>query len=265
MTTRKLSIKPIKLPPRLAKQISRYGKPWSELNKSEKFRSRSKARRRGRPVNAYIKDPESPSCFYSLDEGTCGICLQTIDDYTSDVTWDDGIQLMLQAARKEKIDGGGYRSRGAILYAMAVLKKTQFYMRHDINCCQPAYQMINLEFGGDLAFFPFPPVVWFLVTYGAEANKNETDIATANQISALIYKSFNDPRIDDLKNWPAPLKNAIKKLEKKYNYKDWFKTTKSENRGSTKYLETSADPNINYNIDESLEYDNLVRSNEIPF
>ena len=265
MTTRKLSIKPIKLPPRLAKQISRYGKPWSELNKSEKFRSRSKARRRGKPVNAYIKDPEAPTCFYSLDEGTCGICLQTIDDYTSDVTWDDGIQLMLQAARKEKIDGGGYRSRGAILYAMAVLKKTQFYMIHDINCCGPAYQMINLEFAGDLVFFPFPPVVWYLTTFGAQADKNETDIATANQISALIYKSFQDPRIDDLKNWPMPLRNAIKKLEKKYNYKDWFKATKSEQGGSTKYLNSPVDPTWKELSRESLEYDNLERSDGIPF
>lgn len=95
-------------------------------------RQKTRGRRRrstGATVNPQIPLPASPAPKLITAEG-CEICGETPREWSAGVDYGDGVALLRQAARREGDKGGGYRSRGPVLWAMHVVKIGRFYERH---------------------------------------------------------------------------------------------------------------------------------------
>ena len=213
--------KPKKIPIEIQRQIKKYGKPWADLSDREKWYFRHKTRSRGHPVNAYIPYPREPNCYGNWDDDACGVCGQQYDSFVAGVNYDDGIELMLQYAKKENVLGGGYRSRGAVLYAMSVLKRQAFFMRHELGCCMPVGTMRDLEIGEqNFYFFPFPRIIWYLVQYGDQDKRSKKNIAEAQLIYDGIWKKIGEgaTTLQELKEY----RKRVRMLEKKYKYSEWW-------------------------------------------
>jgi len=210
------------------KQIARYGKEWAQLTDQEKWYQRHKTSSRKRPVNAYIPMPRTPPCLGNWEDDTCQICGQRYDQFDSGVNFDQGIQLMKKAADEEQIYGQGFRSRGPVLYAMAVIKRRDFYMRHEINCCLPVAEN-QMEFGPDWQFFPYPPIIWYLTEYGTQDGKSQRNIAEAVQIREGITEAIRNGATTLVEL--GAYKKGIRNLEKKYRRRDWWRQMKREEKG----------------------------------
>jgi hypothetical protein len=213
---------------REALQRNRYGKEWADLSDREKWYERHKTSSRKRPVNATIDMPRTPPCLGNWENDTCQICGQTYESFDSGVNWDQGIQLMKQAADEEQIYGQGFRSRGPVLYAMAVIKRRAFYMRHEIGCCLPV-AVNQLEFGPDWQFWPLPPIVWYLSQYGATDGRSAKNIEQADEIRDGIMEAVRNgaTTLKQLQSY----KDSIRNLEKKYHRRDWWRKMIKEEKG----------------------------------
>lgn len=82
--------------------------------------------RGGCSVNEAIPAPKSPGPW--VDEERC-VCGAT---YTDHRTWPDWMEAtdMVRRANGGWHAGGGYRTRGPVLWAMHVLKLTDWYEKH---------------------------------------------------------------------------------------------------------------------------------------
>lgn len=247
---------------RVKKQIRRYGKPWGLLSDREKWYQRHKTRARGYPVNAYIKMPDAPSCYGNWEDDRCGVCGQSYESFNAGIDWNDGVESMLQAAKKERVGGGGYRSRGAVLYAMAVLKRQAFYFRHSMGCCLPVYELQELEMGDAFVFFPFPKIVWYLYNYGVQDNRGAKNIEQANIIHALINQSIQ-AGANKLSDFPQGLKEQIRDLEKKYQYSDWWRKMKRETGGTGIFFKDAGTLELEQLFPSSDDFD--IDEGELPF
>ena len=257
----KSSPKTQQLPLRIRGQIYRYGKPWDQLSENRQWYERHKTRSRGRPVNAYIPFPRDPPCYGNWEEDACGVCGQQYENYNGGINYDDGIQLMLEYARKENVQGGGYRSRGAVLYAMAVLKRQSFFMRHELGCCMPVGEMRDLEVGPqDFNFFPYPKIVWYLIQYGDQDKRSKKNIQEAQLIEQAIRTKIRTGATQ-LKDFQE-LKKKIRTLENKYHYRDWWRAMTREHKGI--FFNYPLEEFIGESLwDETPDYDTV--EDEFPF
>ncbi len=222
------------LPLRLQSQIVRYGDTWENLSEGEKWYQRHKVRSRGRPVNAYIPLPDAPPCYGNFEDDTCGVCGQRYDQFKAGINYDDGIQLMLQAARREGVEGGGYRSRGSVLYAMAVLKRSQFYQRHELFCCRVVFEFQE-EARDQMAFFPIPPIVMYLSNYGVQDGMAQKNIDLAIEIREAIMAEIYENSATQLSDF-AYLRNDIRNLEKRYQRRDWWRQSTRDTDGTGEFI-----------------------------
>lgn len=78
-------------------------------------------------VNALLKAPDPPGSW--VNESSCLICGETYEEFEAGISWNDGVVLV----RSVNEEGGGYRSRGPVLWAMRVQKLQAWYERH--TCC----------------------------------------------------------------------------------------------------------------------------------
>ena len=217
---------------RIKKQIARYGRPWSDLSPRRQWYERHKVRSRGRPVNAYIPYPREPSCYGNWEDDACGVCGQKYENFKAGVVWEDGVELMKEYARRENVQGGGYRSRGAVLYAMAVLKRQAWYMRHELGCCMPVYEMSNYMMPPeDFNFFPFPKIVWYLTEYGLADKKSKDNVELAWEIRDYIQDQLNQGATTLRELQIGDFNDRIRVLEKKYRYKSWWSAMTREYNG----------------------------------
>lgn len=69
-----------------------------------------------------------------VDFEFCELCQDRYDDWNAGVTWDDGVDLLRRAAQAAGDDGGGFRSRRPVLWAMRVVKMSRWLWRHRL--CQ---------------------------------------------------------------------------------------------------------------------------------
>lgn len=79
-------------------------------------------------VNPTILPPPRPGPW--VDEDRCSGCGELASDVTFGVTFEAGAQAIRAAARADGDDGGGFRSRRAVLWAMRVLRLEAWYWRH---------------------------------------------------------------------------------------------------------------------------------------
>lgn len=82
--------------------------------------------------NVVLKAPESPEDW--VDEECCSRCGEEYRRFVPGITFADGVALVRQVNGGFE-SGGGWRSRGAVLWAMRVLKLDAWYMKH--SCCLP--------------------------------------------------------------------------------------------------------------------------------
>ena len=89
----------------------------------------------GRVVNAKIPLPDFGGWLDDWeDEGIrCHVCGEWMDDVSMGVGYGDGLELFREL--NPWAEGGGYRSRGPILWAMHVLKARRWMERHE-DCGQ---------------------------------------------------------------------------------------------------------------------------------
>jgi hypothetical protein len=272
---RKFSSDPRDEPLWIRKQIARYGKPWSDLSPREQWYQRHKTRSRGKPVNAYIPFPKEPSCYGDWEDDACGVCGQQYEDFRPGIDYSSGIELMLQHAKMENVQGGGYRSRGAVLYAMAVLKRREFFTRHELNCCRVVFEMENYQIGKDnFNFFPFPRIVWYLTEFGQQDKKAAKNIEEAKILRAAIEEALRADasklsELEEFQNIAPNLKKRIRALEKKYRYRNWWSQMKRETKNTGIFFKNPGDwfdewiAEDEFGLSEPIQYDSS--SDELPF
>lgn len=96
----------------------------------------------GAQVNVEMPLPESKTRYIRAsehpkrgDELRCMICGAWYGDHTAGefagARWEDGVAAVRHAAQADGDDGGGYRSKGPVLWAMRTLKTHDFNMVHE--------------------------------------------------------------------------------------------------------------------------------------
>lgn len=82
--------------------------------------------------NPWIAAPTAPGPW--VDEHRCEGCGERYDEYVAGITFDAAAHRLRQAAKAAGDEGGGYRSRGPVLWVMRCMKLEDWYMRH-FGCC----------------------------------------------------------------------------------------------------------------------------------
>jgi hypothetical protein len=77
------------------------------------------------PVNADIPEPRSPGRWVTRYECRCGA---RYSDFRSGLRWSDGVQ----AVRQINGEGGGFRTRGPVLWALRCMKLDAWFIVHAI-------------------------------------------------------------------------------------------------------------------------------------
>ncbi len=90
-------------------------------------------RHQGSVVNADIPKPKRPGWW--VDEKNCDVCGKTYLAHRAPSGNDEALQLVRQANKAAGDDGGGYRSRGPMLWARKILKLEHWYETH-MTCGQ---------------------------------------------------------------------------------------------------------------------------------
>ena len=98
-------------------------------------------------MNATMREPRSPGPWVDEDGCACG---DSFADFHAGITFDEGVQAV-RAAGGGFDAGGGYRSRGPVLWAMHVLRLDDWYREHSdhawfLDDDEPAYTP-SPEFG----------------------------------------------------------------------------------------------------------------------
>lgn len=90
------------------------------------FRTKKRKRGGGVPVNPYMPMPKAPGPWVDLDR--CSVCGMTYQAFNSGVTFAQGAAKIRQLAGAQ--GGGGWRTPGAVLYALKTIKAERWYLRH---------------------------------------------------------------------------------------------------------------------------------------
>ena len=90
------------------------------------------ARWRGAVVNEFIAEPDRPGPW--VNQARCLCCGADYRDHRQEIvpySWDDAVQLV-RSRNGGSSEGGGYRSRGPVLWALRVLKLADWYAVHAV-------------------------------------------------------------------------------------------------------------------------------------
>lgn len=144
-----------------------YDEPKKPGSKDERWRvsARTGKRERIRPRRAKgstVNPSLSVKCprWMEPDCEKCNVCGESADQVSFGITWNEGEELIRQSSAA----GGGYRSRGPVLWAMHKLKSDAFELRHlDCQHYAPAYM------GGPFAEKAPEYLVWSM-RFGSQAD-----------------------------------------------------------------------------------------------
>lgn len=105
-----------------------------EIGRDYRVRPR---RSKGSAVNPKMPEPASPGRWVDTDD--CQLCGEKYKRWRSGVSWDQASQMLYDGPQGgdtgKATTGKFYRSRGAILWRMHVLKMGEWYARHSL--CGP--------------------------------------------------------------------------------------------------------------------------------
>ena len=82
----------------------------------------------GAVVNPDMPAPDPPGPW--VDESACYVCCESYVDYRAGFTFEDAADLLRQVAKGAGDQGGGYRSRGPVLWTLRTMKLTAWYLEH---------------------------------------------------------------------------------------------------------------------------------------
>jgi len=92
------------------------------------YASRKRPRRfRGRSVNPVVKPPKPPGPW--VDDERCQACGALFDDFHAGIDFADAAHRLRQLSGGYRA-GGGYRTRGPVLWMMHVMKLEDWYREH---------------------------------------------------------------------------------------------------------------------------------------
>ena len=192
-------------------------------------------RKGGTVVNPTIETPD-PFCD-DVDSEKCLVCGEY---YKTTVLHAGGVAEATQRIRQAAggwDKGGGYRTRGPLLWAMHVLKLEAWYMRHLEHCW-----MVE-EYNNQGLIVPFPPSVVWALDFGTpkikkqaslfmdlyEARQKETGVVEGLEASMVSPTDYTKQMNAVLNGLQLSL-NKIEKKRKKYGYpnrqeqfKEWEK------------------------------------------
>lgn len=123
-------------------------------------RQRVRARRAKGSVVNVAQDVKCPP-WMTGDCERCEVCGEAADQVSFGITWSDGEEAIRQASTA----GGGYRSRGPVLWAMHKLKMDAFELRH-LECVHYAPTRLGGPFPTKLPEY----LVW-AVRFGSDADQ----------------------------------------------------------------------------------------------
>lgn len=98
---------------------------------------RRRRRHSGLRVNPRI-DPIKPPGWWVTDR-ECEGCGEQYDDHRSGANFQDAANELRMSAKSAGDEGGGYRSRGSVLWVMRVHKLNSWYLEH-VYCQDMAQQ-----------------------------------------------------------------------------------------------------------------------------
>jgi hypothetical protein len=81
-------------------------------------------------VNVTIEPPEWPPYPSDADDDYCPACDEHYQDFRPGITWDAGVETLRHASVSAGDPGGGFRTRGPVLWAMRALKLALWRERH---------------------------------------------------------------------------------------------------------------------------------------
>ncbi|MCP4244582.1 MAG: hypothetical protein GY772_28910 [bacterium] len=109
-------------------KASRFSEPLiynPRRGKWERDEGKRPRRAKGAAVNASLPEPRSPGRWVGPD--SCKVCGEDYRRWHPGIGWEAAEDQLRQA---NAATGGGYRSRGAILWSARVLKLSAWYARH---------------------------------------------------------------------------------------------------------------------------------------
>jgi hypothetical protein len=83
----------------------------------------------GRPVNPHVTHSPRPGRWVDDERCVCGAVYKA---FRGGMSFVEAAHALRARAKAEKDDGGGYRSRGPVLWMMRANKLTQWYAQHAI-------------------------------------------------------------------------------------------------------------------------------------
>ena len=182
-----------------------FGEPkawvWDAKGERMILTSRDYARRprqwKGAVKNAEL-NAKAPGPW--IDDRRCRVCGEQIANWRAGVSWEDGQELMRQAAATQGDPSGGYRTRGPVLWAMHILKVREFYDRHLLGGCGELWSRTDGQ-------VPLPrPVIWACY-YGAPDTVG-SDCELYGVIAALVELGRQRPS-----SWPAQVVDQVEALQ----------------------------------------------------
>lgn len=134
------------------------------------WQEQSERRKGGHAVNAWIAEPQQ--LCEAVTAEFCAVCGEF---YANTIlkagTIQDASDSIRQAAKKEQIRGGGYRTRGPLLWQLHIMKLNAWYLRHAEHCAM----VEELEFYQGSGFVAVPPSVIWIESFGTRSQNKLAD------------------------------------------------------------------------------------------
>jgi hypothetical protein len=183
-------------------------------------------RRKGPTVNETLPEPQSP-CPDELDGEQCAVCGEYYQLTTLGAGDVQAASRLVRQAAGGWGKGGGYRSRGPLLWAMHTIKLQRWYERHFPHC--EMAHAAQEETGSDFVAIP-PAVVWAeffgnrklerLANSWYQARKNEEQNEPFRdwEASPMAPTEYSRKMISILKRIRVILDSATHKGRKRLEY-----------------------------------------------
>ena len=177
--------------------FAKRGRPIGSIYRRADLSAREaqKRRRGGTVVNELLPVPDPPC--NGLNEEMCMVCGEYVREVKLGANDVQAASQLIRSSAGGFESGGGYRSRGPLLWAMHVLKLTRFYERH-LEHCELQF-MFKEDTGSN--FVPLPPAVIWAETFGQPAERRLAELFQEQ----LRREQESEPFRDWIKEPMAPV------------------------------------------------------------
>jgi len=167
---------------------TKRGRPIGSIYRRDDLTAREAQRRRrgGAQVNPTIPVPDPPC--ETLDAEMCTVCGEYVKEISLGANSVSAASQLIRQSAGGYSAGGGYRSRGPLLWAMHVNKLQRFYERHLEHC--ELLRMFQEDTGSD--FVPIPPSVIWAESFGDPTAAKLAELFQDQQLAEQSAEPFRD-------------------------------------------------------------------------